>query len=363
MAKLMILKEFMGDWKMEFARLCDYADMIKQTNPGSSCWVRIDRKSTPRKNMFVYFYVCFDALKRGMEINKCFQLLGQLLIKKQSILIQDLNLGTGHGLTVMSDMQKGLVAAIMELLPDCEQRMCARHIWSNWQKNWRGEERRKQFWRCAKSSFEVKFQDEMDKLDKLGNKICGDLLHYEKKTWCKAYFKEHAKCDIVENNMCETFNSWILAARHKSIITMLEEIRHKIMDRNVEMRKFVDTWISDISPMASLVLEENKDYARDCQVRFNGQFGYEILDGHYRHIIDIRKKTCTCRTWQLRGIPCQHVVLAYQHAGQDPEDHVVHWYRKDTFMKAYNYFIQPIPNMKMWPHTNHQNAEESQRMS
>ncbi|KAG5585685.1 hypothetical protein H5410_046119, partial [Solanum commersonii] len=143
----------------------------------------------------------------------------------------------------------------------------------------------------------------------------------------------------------------ILAARHKSIITMLEEIRHKIMDRNVEMRKFVDTWISDISPMASLVLEENKNSTRDCQVRFNGQFGYEILDGHYRHNIDIRTKTCTCRTWQLRGIPCQHVVLAYQHAGQDPKDHVVHWYRKDTFMKAYNYFISPIPNMKMWSHT------------
>ena len=110
----------------------------------------------------------------------------------------------------------------------------------------------------------------MDKLAKLSNKnICGDLLHYERKTWCKTYFKEHAKSDIVENNMCETFNSWILAARHKSIITMLEEIRHKIMDRNVEMRKFVDTWISEISPMASLVLEENKDYAKDCQVRFN----------------------------------------------------------------------------------------------
>ncbi|KAG5574776.1 hypothetical protein H5410_054910 [Solanum commersonii] len=103
--------------------------------------------------------------------------------------------------------------------------------------------------------------------------------------------------------------------------------------------------------MTSLVLEENKDYARDCQVRFNGQFEYEILDGHYRHIIDIRKKTSTCRTWQLRDIPCQHVVLAYQHACQDPEDHVVHWYRKDNFMKAYNYFIQSLPNMKMWPHT------------
>ncbi|KAH0694146.1 hypothetical protein KY285_021243 [Solanum tuberosum] len=318
-AKFMILKEFMGDWKMEFARLCDYSDMIKQTNPGSSCWVRTDRESTPGKNIGELLV----AISRNGN-QQMFPIAWAVVDQETkhswsffiNFLIQDLNLGTGHGLTVMSDMQKGLVAAIMELLPDCEQRMCARHIWSNWQKNWKGEERRKQFWRCAKSSFE-----------------------------------EHAKCDIVENNMCETFNSWILAARHKSIITMLEEIRHKIMDRNVEMRKFVDTWISDISPMASLVLKENKDYARDCQVRFNGQFGYEILDGHYRHIIDIRKKTCTCRTWQLRGIPCQHAVLAYQHAGQDPENHVVHWNRKETFMKAYNYFIQPIPNMKMWPHT------------
>ena len=95
----------------------------------------------------------------------------------------------------------------------------------------------------------MKFEDEMDKLNKLGNKICEDLLHYEKTTWCKAYFKEHSKCDIVENNMCETFNSWILVARHKAIITMIEEIRHKIMDRNIAMRQFAETWISDISPM------------------------------------------------------------------------------------------------------------------
>ncbi|PHU20894.1 hypothetical protein BC332_12045 [Capsicum chinense] len=73
---------------------------------------------------------------------------------------------------------------------------------------------------------------------------------------------------------------------------------------------------SDISPMALLVLEENKDMARNCTVRFNGQIGCEILDGRYRHIVDIRARTCTCRSWQLRGIPCQHAVLAYQHKDQ-----------------------------------------------
>ena len=60
-AKKRIIKEFLGDWKMEFSTLCDYADMIKHTNPGTSYWVRTDRKSQPGKTLFV----CFDALKRG----------------------------------------------------------------------------------------------------------------------------------------------------------------------------------------------------------------------------------------------------------------------------------------------------------
>lgn len=36
-----------------------------------------------------------------------------------SYLIEDLQLGTGEGLTVMSDMQKGLVPTSLELLPNC----------------------------------------------------------------------------------------------------------------------------------------------------------------------------------------------------------------------------------------------------
>ena len=93
------------------------------------------------------------------------------------------------------------------LLPNAERRMCARHIWANWQKRWRGEERRKAFWRCSKASFEVKLRDEFEYVGILGHKICEALLGYNKEYWCRALFSERSKCDVVENNMCETFNS------------------------------------------------------------------------------------------------------------------------------------------------------------
>ncbi|XP_065864546.1 uncharacterized protein [Euphorbia lathyris] len=38
----------------------------------------------------------------------------------------------------------------------------------------------------------------------------------------------------------------------------------------------------------------------------------------------------------------------------DPSNYVSHWYRKDTYIKAYSMFIQPVLNMKMWPASNHQ---------
>ncbi|KAG5617893.1 hypothetical protein H5410_017717 [Solanum commersonii] len=210
----------------------------------------------------------------------------------------------------MSDMQKGLQAAVGELLPNVEVRMCARHIWSNWSKRWKGEERRKQFWRCSKATFEVKYSEELYKMSRL-----------------------------VKNNMCEAFNSWILSCRHKSIITMLEKIRRKLMIRTVDMVKFADTWICDIALMARLMLEENKEKSRACKVLWNADIGFEIGEGQYRHTINLTNR--------------------------EPEPLVEHWYRKDTFLKVYSHFIQPISNMKMLPETNNPRIEppEPKQMS
>ncbi|KAG5589525.1 hypothetical protein H5410_040039 [Solanum commersonii] len=59
----------------------------------------------------------------------------------------------------------------------------------------------------------------------------------------------------------------------------------------------------------------------------------------------------------LRDIPCPHAICAYYYLNQDPDQHVEHWYKKKTFLKAYNYFIRPIPNMRMWPETTNPSIE------
>ena len=80
-------------------------------------------------------------------------------------------------------------------------------------------------------------------MNKLEQEILDDLLYYNHNTWCRTFFRTDCQCDILENNMTEAFNGWILNARMKSSHTMLEEIKVQVMERIATMRQFIETWI------------------------------------------------------------------------------------------------------------------------
>ena len=46
-----------------------------------------------------------------------------------------------------------------------------------------------------------------------------------------AYFNTEVKCDIVDNNLIEAFNSMIVEYKTKNIYSMLEDIKKYVMNR------------------------------------------------------------------------------------------------------------------------------------
>ena len=58
----------MGDHVEEFNRILDYKDMLLETNPGSTCVVKLkDSESGNGMKQFHSFYICFDAMKKGFQ--------------------------------------------------------------------------------------------------------------------------------------------------------------------------------------------------------------------------------------------------------------------------------------------------------
>ncbi|KAG8501827.1 hypothetical protein CXB51_004124 [Gossypium anomalum] len=106
--------------------------------------------------------------------------------------------------------------------------------------------------------------------------------------------------DIVNNNLCEAFNFSIVESRFKNIITMLKEIRVKIMTR-----------IYNYGPLIKEKFADSKKEGVDWKMIWNGENGCEVKKDRKQYIINVEDKTCSCRTWQLPGIFCPMPAMLY----------------------------------------------------
>ncbi|XP_056163999.1 uncharacterized protein LOC130137218 [Syzygium oleosum] len=157
-------------------------------------------------------------------------------------LMADLKITNGGGWVFMSNQQKGLLPTLAELMPFVEHRMYARHIYANWAKIYKGKKLQKQFWMIAKSTNMADFRIHKQQMLDLTKDGYEALFQTEPKHWCKAFFSEEFKSDIIDNNLSEAFNGRILEARCKPIISMLEDIRAIVMTKLQKQRDEVVKW-------------------------------------------------------------------------------------------------------------------------
>ena len=126
---------------------------------------------------------------------------------------------------------QGLIPAVQQVFPDSEHRFCVRHLYSNFQHHFKGENLKNQLWCCARSSSIPQFNRNMEKMKTLDHKAYEWLEKMPFNTWVRAYFSTFPKCDLLLNNSYEVFNSFILKAREMPILSMLEQIKGQLISR------------------------------------------------------------------------------------------------------------------------------------
>ncbi|GKA54328.1 mutator type transposase [Tanacetum coccineum] len=67
------------------------------------------------------------------------------------------------------------------------------------------------------------------------------------------------------------------------------------------------------------------------------------------------RRVCSCRKWELTGIPCKHVVAAIYNMSENsvgvgiPEKWVHAAYRLETWVHVYSFKANPCNGSDMWP--------------
>ncbi|XP_062100812.1 uncharacterized protein LOC133806743 [Humulus lupulus] len=304
-----------GTIREQYAILEDYCKQLLETNPGSTSILKT--RMQDGKRLFERVYICLKACKDGF-LNGCRPLIcldgcflkgyckGMLLaaigidaanamfpvayavVEKEytgswtwflNLLKEDLKIDEPERITMISDRQKGLENAFSTVFQGSEVRFCVRHMHANFKKQFPRLLLKQMMWAAARATTKVEWKNRMNEIKQENFKAYEWLMKKDPEEWTKSHFREHVKCDILINNHCESFNNAILDARDKSIITLLENIRHWMMSLFCNRRMSVSKWVHPVSKRIMDIIEKSKNIAKHCfpMLPGGGKFQVNLL--------------------------------------------------------------------------------------
>ncbi|WVZ51304.1 hypothetical protein U9M48_002459, partial [Paspalum notatum var. saurae] len=350
-AKSIVLQKALDSTKGQYKHLYSYQEELLRSNPGSTVVIKRDTEGVD--HVFQRMYICLDACKRGFKAG-CRKVVGL------------------DGCFFKGATNGELLCAIGR---DANNQMYP-IAWAVVEK----ENNDSWDWFRDLLSRDIDVEDGLDRVIRRRN---GEALRYRAKApcmtlfnlakaglakrtpqgaqgimqtdpslWSGAWFRLGSNCDSVDNNMCESFNKWIVEARFYPIITMLEAIRRKVMVRIQQNRTKAESWNTLICPNILKKVNSYITLSSSCHAICNGQHQFEVQHFANRFTVDLSKKQCSCRYWQLSGLPCPHAISCIFYKTNSLAQYIAPCHSVAEFKKTYTYCLQPLEGMTSWPVSN-----------
>lgn len=392
-ARLQATKRAQGSYADQYNLLESYAHELKKRNPGTSVWIQTELDGEVTR--FRRIYICIAALKTGWKqgcrpiigLDGCHlkgvhkgQLLSAVGIDGNNgmypiawaivesecrdswqwfmeFLKEDLDIYHSSHYTFMSDKQKGLEQVIKDMFPESQHRHCVRHLHNNFKNDGHGGlELKQKFWAVARACTMNTYASAMEDLKKSSFGAYDWALKRPAIHWSKSHFHIKFKCDILLNNHNESFNKSILEQRKQPILPCLEGIRIATMTRLANRRHSGPNWRCRVGPRVEKQLNKHAKYAADYYPRESSEWRFEIQGRGVAsasgvvaaHSVALDLKSCTCKRWDISGLPCGHAISAIYYKGKTPDEYVDEYYSKEKYMKAYEPIMYPITGVEEW---------------
>ncbi len=138
------------------------------------------------------------------------------------------------------------------------------------------------------------------------------------------------------------------------ILSMLETIFYKLVQRIESKQREAQTSTGTICPKIKKKLDKYSEWSKSCFVLPAGNGLYHVTSGEFEkeYNVDLPGRTCDCRSWQLSGIPCHHAIACCRQDRIDPETLVHSCYSIETYLKAYEYNLAPLRGRVHWEQMN-----------
>ncbi|CAI9765416.1 unnamed protein product [Fraxinus pennsylvanica] len=115
-----------------------------------------------------------------------------------------------------------------------------------------------------------------------------------------------------------------------------------------ERRAKCKSWFSMLAPSSEKHIIEATNRASKYQVLRSDEVEFEVLSTERSDIVNIGTRSCSCRDWQLYGIPCSHAVAALVYSKKDVYAFTERYFTLASYCETYAEEIRPIPGKIEW---------------
>lgn len=182
------------------------------------------------------------------------------------------------------------------------------------------------------------------------------LRKWHKKLWTRSHFSTICKVDYVTNNLAESFNNWVKHYKSMNVDDFMDKIRQLLMIKWNQRRKVGRKVDGLILPH---IVKRRKENNRELSLEVT-ECGDEVAEvtalggSGFRFVVNLQERTCTCRQWQVSGIPCKHALAFITSLTNAPiENYVDLYYSVEKFRTTYSQLIPAIPEKTQWPKATH----------
>jgi hypothetical protein len=107
--------------------------------------------------------------------------------------------------------------------------------------------------------------------------------------------------------LAEVFNNWVRDYKMLALVEFLDKLRDMIMQMRVKRRLVGEGLQGYILPSVIKELNQKSKGLHYLEARASPTLA-EISGNGWRHTVDLEKKECSCRRWQICGKPCTHAL-------------------------------------------------------
>lgn len=376
------LQAIYGSFEKGFFLLPAYCEQIKRTNPGSIA----ELFTTGADNRFQRLFVCLYASIYGF-LNGCLPIisLGAINLKSKylgtllsatsydadggffplafgvvdvendeswmwflSELYKSLEVNTDRvpQLTFLSNGQKGIIDAVKRKFLCSYHAICIRHLSETIGKEFKNSRLVHLLWKAACSTTTINFKEKMAEIEDISSDAAKWLQQFPLSQWALLYF-EGKRYGYLSSNI-DDFNKWILQARELPIAQIIDNIHFKLLTEFEERRTKSVLWFSVLAPSAEKRLMEAVDLGSSYQVVRSDEVEFEVISAERSEIVNIGTRSCSCRNWQLYGIPCSHAAAALLSCRKDIYAFTEKFFTVSHYREAYLEIIHPLPSKIEW---------------